>query len=201
VRAVRWTLGLTLAVFPFGCLGGQTGQPTVDTGSGGTCNAPTVDVPVDRPIRRVVPLDAALSLEGSIVEPLFWFDALGEPLPPGVLDDEITLTFTYDGGPAAYDPCASGGPKIEMVLDVTTRDTSRLGGGTVWVSFFPPKAGPEPFAPDGTFASFGSLAGTLPISGRLIQTASGTRAHGIVIPETPPVPGAHGEFGPPPAVP
>jgi hypothetical protein len=193
---LRWALGLTLAVLPFGCFGGQTGQPTAGSGSGGTCSDPTVDVPVDQPVRGVVPLDAALALEGSLVEPLLWFDALGGPIP-GSHEDELTLTFTYDGGPAAYDPCASTGPKIQMLLEVRTRDTGIVDGGPAWVSFVPPGAGPEPFGPSGVFGSFVATSDTLQISGAIIQDASGKRTRGRLQSTLWPVPSGYGQFGPP----
>jgi hypothetical protein len=188
---LKWGVALGLALAAFGCLGGQTGQPASFDGSGGTCGVP-IDIPVTEPIRRVVPVDAAAALEGSYVEPLSWFDGSAE----AQAEDELTLTFTYDGGPAAYDRCGSGGPQIEMQLDVTTAVAGLMDAGPVWVSFFPPRPGTEPFGPSGAFGSFQRTTGLYSISGTLLQTASGTRVRGRFAPVEP-SPLSYGDFGPP----
>ena len=126
--AVRWALALLGCVLPFGCLGGQTGQPSSDTGSGGGCNSPTSEIPVDRTVRRVVPLDAALALQGSYTEPLVWSDTSGAALL-AVEPDELTLTFTYEDGLAFYNPCGLGGPEIDVAIDVVTRDSGIVDSG------------------------------------------------------------------------
>jgi hypothetical protein len=173
--ALRWVLALALAVLPFGCLGGQTGQPMSDTGGG--CTQPTVEIPVDRPIRRVIPIDAARALEGAYTEPLVWVDALHVPLA-AVEQDEITVTFTYDGGRAFYNPCGYGGPEIDLTLDLVTRDSGIVDTGVARVVFYPPGTGPEPFGPSGEFGNFrfvgasASLGGSLRVNGG-VTTVSG----------------------------
>jgi len=177
IRRLRWALALMLAGAPFGCLGGQTGQPTADTGSG--CNAPTVEVPVDRPVRTVVPIEAAQALEGTHTLPLVWVDEDGVPLP-NVPEDELTLTFTYDGGIARYNPCGHGGPDIEMTLDVVTRDSGLADSGTAWVSFFPPRSGPDPYGPSGESGRFSLTGASAVVVGTLLPNGGGAVGSGSI---------------------
>lgn len=193
-RVLAPALALVLGTSLFGCLGGQTGQPTASTDGGG-CTAPTVNVPVDRPLRRVVPIDAAEALEGSYVLPLVWVDDAGTPLT-GMPEDEVTLTFTYEGGLAFYNPCASGGPGIEMALDVVTRDHGALMGGVAQVSFFPPATGPEPYGPSGTFGSFVLNGEAGSVAGSMKQTDTGTRLSGTLHSTLLPVPLEDARFPP-----
>jgi hypothetical protein len=169
--AARWALGFSLACIPFGCLGGQTGQPSrID---GGSCPYPSVEIPVDEPLRGVVPIEAAQGLEGSHTLPLQWTNAQGAPLA-GVATDEITLTFTYDGGQARYNPCSHGGPDIELTLDVITRDSGLAESSTAWVSFYPPRPGPEPYGPSGESGSFAFESATMRGSGTLLPLDGAT---------------------------
>jgi hypothetical protein len=128
---------------------------------------------VDEPLRGVVPIEAAQGLEGSYTLPLHWVDGEGVPLQ-GVAEDAITLTFTYDGGQARHNPCSHPGPDIEMTLDVKTRDTGLFETATAWVSFFPPRPGPEPFGPSGESGSFSFSNATMHGSGTLLPIDGAT---------------------------
>lgn len=181
--------GAVLVLLPFGCGGGQTGQPT----SAGACDTPTLDVPVDRPLRTVVPLDAARALEGTQTLPLIWVDEVGAPLV-GVPEDELTLTFTYDGGAAHYNPCHHDGPDVEMTLDVTTRDSGLVDTGTVWVSFFAPRTGPQPYGPSGESGSFSFFGTVASVSGRLLPGDGGAIRSGVLTTAALPSPLGRGRF-------
>jgi hypothetical protein len=176
MTGVRLLRALAFALLPFGCLGGQTGQPS---STGGGCDEPTVEIPVDRPHRGVVPIDAGQALEGTHTLAITWIDDQGVPLPE-VPTDEITLTFTYDGGTARYAPCDHGGPNVEMTLVVTTRDSGLVDDGTAWVSFFPPRSGPEPYGSTGESGSFVFSGTYLSVSGRLIPDDGGTVRSGRI---------------------
>jgi hypothetical protein len=189
----RLIAAVTLALLPFGCGGGQTGQPTAAMGG---CDTPTVEVPVDRPLRTVVPIDAARALEGTQRLPLVWIDMFGNALA-SVPEDEVTLTFTYDGGGARYNPCNHDGPDIEMTLDVSTRDSGLVDSGTAWVSFFAPRTGPEPYGPSGEFASFSFSGAVVSVSGRVLPADGGTVRSGTLKTTALPAPLGSARFPPP----
>jgi hypothetical protein len=175
---------LVLSLAAFGCLGGQTGQPTVDTG----CMAPVVNVPVDEAIRGIVPLDAARALEGSYTQPFVWVDGF-DVLLPGVTSDQMGLTFTYDGGAARYDPCEHGGPDIQMTLDVSLRDAGLVETGTALVSFYP-----GPPRRDGVFGKFSLGTATSLVTGNLTRADTGTLVSGSLSTSALSVPLRQGHF-------
>jgi hypothetical protein len=189
----RFVRAVALLLLPFGCFGGQTGQPGSALGG---CETPTVEVPVDRPLRTVVPIDAARALEGTQTFALVWVDSLGVPLD-SVPEDELTLTFTYDGGSARYVPCGHGGPDIEMTLDVSTRDSGLVESGTAWVSFYAPRSGPEPYGPSGEIGSFSFSGSVARVSGQLLPADRGTVRSGRVNTLALPAPFRSGRFPPP----
>jgi hypothetical protein len=180
-----FALALALASSTFSCLGGQTGQPMVD---GGGCPAPTVNVPVNEPIRGVVPADAAQALEGSYTQPLVWVDDFGERLPD-LAADQMVLTFTYEGGIARYNPCAHGGPDIQMTLDLSLRDSGLVETATAWVSFYP-----EPPGADGVFGEFSFSTPTTWMIGSLTRTNVGTAVSGTLMTSALPSPLSNGRF-------
>jgi hypothetical protein len=192
-RALAVLGGAVLLLLPFGCLGGQTGQPTAANAG---CDTPTVSVPVDRPLRGVVPVDAARAMEGTQTLPFVWVDAYGEPLP-GVPEDELTLTFTYEGGTARYNPCNHRGPDVEMTLDVSTRDSGLADSGTAWVSFYPPGTGPQPYGPSGESGSFSFSGSMVGVSGQLLPADGGTVRSGGLTTTVLPSPLGRGRFPPP----
>jgi hypothetical protein len=193
VTGVRLVRALALALLPFGCLGGQTGQPSSTSGG---CDEPTVEIPVDRLHRGVVPIDAAQALEGTHTLAITWIDDEGAPLPE-VATDEITLTFTYDGGTVRYAPCDHGGPNVEMTLVATTRDSGLADDGTAWVSFFPPGSGPEPYGSTGESGSFVFSGTHLSVGGRLIPADGGTVRSGWITTTALAPPLGRGKLAPP----
>lgn len=187
MRAFRGSaLALLLGAAPFGCLGGQTGQPT--SAVGGDCGETVREVPPDRAVRGVIPLDAAQALEGSYTESFVWVDDTGAPLPD-VPPDEISVTFTYDGGAARYDPCGRGGPDVEMVVDVALRDGGLSTSGTARVAFYP-----DPVGPSGDFAGFSLGTTELAISGVLTRTSAATSVSGKLLTADLPPPLREGRY-------
>lgn len=158
------------------------------SGTGGECEDPTREVPLDQPIRGVVPLDAVSALEGSYTQPLVWVDASDVPLP-GVPEDEVTLTFTYDGAVALFSPCTGDGPQIDLYLDVTTRDHGPLGGGLAQVRFHG-----RPLGADGALGNFFAGNGEPTVSGWMNETAVGITVSGTLRTSSLPAPLGYARF-------
>jgi len=112
------------------CTGGQTGQD--DTG-GSPCPHQPESIPPETDVRGVIPLEAALAVEGTYVSPLVWSD--GDETTTDPADDEVTVGLAYEDGPARLDAC--GRPQIEMSVQISTRDSGIEEHETVWMDTYP----------------------------------------------------------------
>jgi hypothetical protein len=113
--------GGVLLIAVFGCLGGQTGQPTV-----GTCDSRTLDL--DEPVRGVTPSEFMAAFEGVHVVPLSWNVSGGAGI-----EDQLTLELRRRDGATPFLNCGNG-LEVTMDLSLTTRDYGVLERREIVVS-------------------------------------------------------------------
>jgi hypothetical protein len=108
---------MTSCVVLAGCEGGQTGQPT-------SVHCASEAVRADAHVDAVTPAELARAFEGGHTAPLKWESTSSGPSDAGALRaaDEISIGIAYDGGGGEMNPCTSD-LEVEIVVDVTTRDT------------------------------------------------------------------------------
>jgi|SRR5450432_1094493 len=122
-----WTrLGAALAAagLLWACEGGQTGQPTASA-----CDSPWIAVPADQSISGVSPRELARASAGRYTAPLRWRTGSNNAEQVGAVD-EITVVLAYQGADGSTNDCADM-LRVDMTVDVTTRDSALHETGTV----------------------------------------------------------------------
>ncbi len=128
----RWCIGCVGIAVLAGCAlsacdGGQTGQP----GTPASCDTPWLPVAVDQEMWGVSARELAQAAVGEYTAPLIWRAA--DHVTQVGATDEISVVIVYQGaGDSATNSCTSS-VRVQVSVDITTRDSGIHENGSVWL--------------------------------------------------------------------